>query len=217
LTIFALLLTSLLTMNFQCRKEIFEPKPLVYTLEVPIDIYPLKKSYSLTDTIWIQTDLPTKFLFDTKTNQFIFADTGNITLSAVFNEFGTSITNPPNGFCDIITSNGVNNNRQLSQWGTGGSFENYGCGQSNYKCRVGIKPNQKGTYWLSLFNDLLFESCINKVIPYNALISYKYKRVDLNLDIFNSLSINDKGGNNGTIKFYTDKINNREGFVFKVE
>jgi len=217
LTIFVLLLTAQLTMNFRCRKEVVEPTPLVYTFEVPIDIYPLKKSYSLKDTIWIETDLPTKFLYDTKTKQNIFADTGNITLSAVFNEFGTSITSPPNGFCDVITLNGVNNNRQLSQWGTSGSLENYGCGQSNYKCRVGFKPNQKGTYWLSLFSDLLFKSCANKVIPYNALISYKYKSVDLNLDVFNSLSINDKGGNNSAVKFYTDKINNREGFVFKVE
>lgn len=213
-TILAALFISILTINFRCTKDI--DKPFEQTFQVPVDIFPLKKTYSLTDTIWIETDLPAKLIFDTKTNQNILADTGKITFGAVFNEFGTSITNPPNGFCDIITFSGVNINRQLSQWGTGVLFEDYGCGQSNYKCRIGFKPNQKGTYWLSLFEEQLFGSCNNKIIPYYASVSYKYKNADLNLDIFNSLSKSEKGGNDG-IKFYTNKINNREGFVFRVE
>ena len=213
--IIIILFVSLLTMNFRCMKDV-EPRPFEQAFLIPVDIYPLKKSYSLTDTIWIETDLTNKFLFDTKSNQNILVDSGQITFGAGFNEFGTYITNPPNGFCDIITINGVNTNRQLSHWGTCGSIENFGCGQASFKCRVGFKPKEKGTYWLSLAKDLLLESCNNKIVPYYATVSYKYKNVDLNLDIFNSLSKNDKGGNDG-IKFYTDKIINREGFVFRVE
>lgn len=58
-------------------------------------------------------------------------------------------------------------------------FDGYGCGQPNYKCKIGFKPSQKGTYWLSLFEEQLMGSCSNKIVPYYALVSYKYKNVDL--------------------------------------
>ena len=212
--IISVIVFSFFTMNFRCMKEDV-PKPFDNSFEIPVDIYPLKKVYTLTDTIWIETDVPDKFLFDLKTNRNILVDSGKITFSATFNEFGTYITNPPNGLADVISLGGVNTNRNLSQWATRGFIENYGCGQLNYKCKIGFKPNYKGAYWLYLPKDLL-ASCVNKVIPYYATISFKFKNVDLNMDVFNSLSKNDKGGNDG-IKFYTDKINNREGFVFMVE
>ena len=120
------------------------------------------------------------------------------------------------GFCDIISINGVNTNRELSHWATAITVNNFSCSRPDYKCRIGFKPNQKGTYYLSLPQDRFFESCPNKIIPYYALISFRYKNIDLGLDIFNSLSKNDKGGNDG-IKFYTGKINSREIFVFRVE
>ena len=215
-SIILVILIAILTMNFQCKKDVIIVRPFEQTFQIPVDIYPLKKTYSLTDTLWIETEIIGKTLFDTKSNQNLLIDSGQINFGADFNEFGTYITSPSNGFCDIITTNGINTNRQLSQWGTSGSFGDIGCGQSSYKCRVGFKPNQKGTYWLSLNKDLFFKSCNTKVVPYYATISYKYKNLDLNLDIFNSLPKNDKGGNDG-IKFYTEKINNREVFVFKVD
>jgi hypothetical protein len=197
-------------------KELVDGPGFEHTFRAQVDIFPLKKSYSLSDTIWLQTDLPAKFIFDTKTNQTVFADTGSINFGASFNEFGTYIINPPNGFCDVITPAGINTNRQLSQWSTSGSVDNYGCGQPNYTVRIGFKPKQTGTYFLSLNKDVLFGSCNNKIVPYYSTISFQYKNVDLNLDVFNSLSKNDKGGKDG-IKFYTDKINTREVFVFRVE
>jgi hypothetical protein len=36
------------------------------------------------------------------------------------------------------------------------------------------------------------------------------------LDVFNTLSTNDKGGRDG-IEFYTNKIINREVFIFRVQ
>lgn len=93
----ALVTVFLLTTKFQCGKEI-EPRPFEHTFEAPVDIFPLKKTYSLNDTIWLETDLPDKVLYDTKTNQSIIADTGQMTLGAVLNAFSTDITNPPNGF-----------------------------------------------------------------------------------------------------------------------
>jgi hypothetical protein len=204
---------AVLTMNFHCYKDPVA-LPFDHQFAAAVDIYPLKKTYALTDTIWIETDLPTKFLNDIQSGQSINADTGKINFTGNFNEFGTGITNPANGFCDIITSNGVNINRDLSQWGTGGGLE-YGCGQSNYKCKIGFKPNYTGTYGLFLKQNDFLGSCPAKIKPFYATISYKYKNVDLNMDVFTSLPQNLKGSNNGS--FYINKINNREVFIFKVE
>ena len=213
--IILILLISLLSMNFRCGKEV-EPRPFDQDFLVPVDIFPLKKIYSLTDTIWIESDITGKNLFNLKTNQLIFADTGRISFGASLNRFGTSITNPPDGFADVITINGVNVNRLPGHWSTGGSVDNFGCGQPSYRLRIGFKPNYKGTYGLQLNRQLMLESCSNKLIPWYASLAYQYKNVDLNLDVFNSLSNHDKGGKDG-IKFYTSRISNRELFVFRVE
>src|SRR5215204_1834288 len=100
--IISLVFISFFTMNFRCVKE-GVPKPFDNNFEIPVDIYPLKKVYTLTDTIWIETDVPGKFLFDLKTNRNILVDSGKITFSATFNEFGTYITNAPNGLADVIS------------------------------------------------------------------------------------------------------------------
>jgi hypothetical protein len=102
----------------------------------------------------------------------------------------------------------------LSQLGTDGGLE-YGCGQSDFKTRIGFKPNYKGAYALFLKQDDILGNCPTKIKPFRATISFKYKNVDLNMDVFNSLPSNVKGNNNGA--FYINKINNREAFVFKVE
>jgi hypothetical protein len=205
----------LLTMNFRCIKYV-EPKPFDQTFQIPVDIVSLKKSYSLTDTIWLETDITGKMIFDTKSNQFMLVDTGQINFGATFNLFGTQVTNPQKGFCDIITIRGVNTDRQLGHWSTSGYLQQYGCSQASYKCRIGFKPLIKGTYWLILSSDRLFENCSNKVVPLYATISYKYKSQDLGQEIFDKLSKNEKGGKDG-IEFYTNKIKNKEIFVFKVQ
>jgi hypothetical protein len=181
-----------------------------------VDISPLKKTYTLNDTIWIETDVPGKFLFDLNSNQNINADTGKIDFYASFNEFGTYVQNPPNGFCTVVTQAGVNADRQFSQWGTSIYVKDFGCGQPDYKIKIGLKPNVKGSFWLILGKDRLMGTCTNKVVPYYASISYKYKNVDLGLDVFNALSTNDKGGNDGIV-YYTNQIRNREIFVFSVQ
>ena len=212
LMILSILFASVFTMNFRCEKELV--LPYEQNFEATVNIYPLKKVYTLSDTIWLETNLPTKFLFDKISKQNVIADTGAITFDGNFNIFGTSIRNPSNGFCDVISLNGINVDRTLYDWGTKVYIRGFGCGRSDYKLKVGFKPNIKGTYHINL-NERPLESCPNKVIPYYATLSYKFPNVDLGLDIFNSLSQNDKGGNNG--KFYMDKIKEREIFVFKVE
>lgn len=216
ITVTVLLVASLLTMQFRCHRDDILTTDFQQAFEIPVDIYPLKKSYTLTDTVWIETDISAKLLFDKKTGLALPADTGMISFGASYNLFGTSITNPANGFCEVIVLNGGNPNRQLSQWATSGFIQEFGCGQSSYRCKMGFRPLLKGTYFLSLGKDLLMGSCPDKVVRYNASVSYRYKSADLGLEIFNALSDNDKGGKEG-IAFHTSKIINREFFIFKVE
>lgn len=209
-----ILFFSLLTLNFRCEKEL--PVAFAQTFEIPVNISPVKKSYSLHDTIWLETDITGKSLFDTKTQQFILADSGSITFRASYFQFGGAIKNPANGFCEVIGANGVMVQRELSTTTTVAAIHNYGCGQAGYKLKIGFKPNYKGTYSLSLLKDILLLKCPNKILPYNASISYKYKNVDLNMDVFNSLSHSDKGYNDGN-RFHSNRINNREAFIIRVE
>jgi len=207
LSLIIILFISVLNMGTDCHRT-FVDIPFQYTFLIPVNISPLKKSYSVSDTIWLTTNLPGKYIFDTKSNQNVLVDTAQITFGANFFKFGDEY--PYTGFCDVITLNGVNTNA------TGGSIENFGCGQSNYTCKIGFKLNKQGTYWLHLMGERPLANCSTKIIPYHASISYKYEAGDLNMDIFNSLSENDKGGKDG-IKFYTGEINNRQLLVVKVE
>jgi hypothetical protein len=106
---------GVLTMNFRCEKDV-TARPFDFTFEIPVDIYPLKKAYSLNDTIWLETDITGKILYDSKTGQNIPVDSGMITFWASFNPFGTSITNPVNGFCDVTGTSGGNISRDLRHW-----------------------------------------------------------------------------------------------------
>jgi len=212
-TLLAVLLVSLSALKFRCSKDIIPE--FEHRFEAAVDIYPVKKTYTLTDTIWIETDLPSKMLYDTKISQNMLADTGNMSFGAVYNEFGTYITNPANGFCDIITASGINTNRVLSQWATSVTMNNFSCGRPDYKYRIGFKPNQKGTFHLMLPRDIFFESCPNKSVPYNATISFKYKNIDLGQDIYDALNAVDKGGNDGIIYIHQN-IGQRRTFVFRV-
>lgn len=215
--LYAAVVFALLSLNFHCGETDVDEKPFDHEFQIPVKIYPLKKSYSLSDTIWIETDVSNKFLFDTKTNQFVNTDTGRIDFAGVFNRFETDVTSPPDGFCDVITVNGVNAERRLGQWSTTGSLSRYGCSSTDYRCRIGFRPKVKGTYWLALFQDRLFGSCPNKLQPPYASLSFKYdSNADLNLDILNSLPDHLFGGKKGK-KIYVNEVDAKEVFIARVE
>ncbi|MEO8404849.1 MAG: hypothetical protein ABI480_09645, partial [Chitinophagaceae bacterium] len=189
-------------------------RPLEYKFEIPVKITPLKQTYALTDTIWIETNQTDRKLFDLLTNTLVTMDTGYIYFGAAFNQFGTRVVNPPDGFCDVITPAGVNIGRNLGQFGTGIAIE-YGCGQPDYKVRIGLLPHYRGTFSVNSGQQLLLQQCPGQTRRYYAEVNFKYEGADLGLNIFNSLSSNDQGGKDGR-KFYRDKIAAREYFVFRV-
>ncbi len=209
-----LLMCSILMLNFRCDTDQVQ-RPFDHTFEIEMSIFPLKKAYSLSDTIWLETQVAGKQLWDTKTSQYFLADTGYLSFNISYYGFGLQSW-LPNSLSNVITFNGVNNDRIISQWSTEAKVENYGCTQSSYRMRVGFKPNHAGTYSLLLPKDLLLGSCNNKIVYYNATTSFKFQNVDLNLDVFNSFASAENLGNDQK-KHFTGKISNREMFVFKVQ
>ena len=215
ITLAVMLVVSVCSMNVDCNKRgLTDFHPDDYKFEIPVKITELKKTYALADTIWIETNQTAKTLFDLKSNSLVTADTGFITFGGSFNEFGTTITNPPNGFCDVITPAGLNVGKDNGYWGTGVRFE-YGCGQPDYKVRLGFLPHYRGTFYLQLYEQDNLQACPEKHIRYYAQANYKYEALDLGLDIFNSLTDNQQGGKDGR-DFYRKEIAAKEIFVFQV-
>lgn len=214
-TLAALVFISFFTMNFRCQKE-QNIRPFDHHFETGVVIHPVKTTYSLADTIWLETDVSGKLLFDKVSNQLILADTGNISFQASFDGFGLQLSNPPNGFCEIIAPVGVNVTQTFSSWATQGMVKDYGCGQTSYRVRIGFKPNYNGTYGLLLPNDQLVGSCPGKIVLYHAALSYKFKDASLGLAVFNDLASQENLGSDAK-KHFISMISERRAFVFKVE
>src|SRR5689334_5265649 len=107
----------LVCMGTQCEKDAIEH---TYNFVEKVDLYPAQKSYKVGDTIWLEYRNAAKMLFDTKTKQNILADSVSIGFQISFNSrMYKSPVNPLDGFCDIISANGVNVNRHLGVYGTG--------------------------------------------------------------------------------------------------
>ena len=208
------IISSTFLFNFRCQKD--EMRPFDQEFEIPLSISPLKKTYSITDTIWLEAEVTGKQLRDRKVNAEVLSDTGKLFFTASYYGFGTGLSKPAGGFCDVITSNGVNTNRRLEEWSSVASIDIDGCTQTSYRFKIGFKLNHKGTYSLLLPKDLLFFSCPNKLVPYHASSSYKFTASDLNADVFNELANKENFGKDAK-NHYTEKLSNKELFVFRVE
>jgi hypothetical protein len=212
--ILIIVLVSMCMLNFRCEQDVVQ-RPFDNAFEIEMNIIPLKKTYSLNDTIWLEAQVSGKQLFDVKTMQLVLADTGYFSFHISYYGFGLRSW-LPNSLANVITFNGVNTDRIASQWSTEAKVENYGCSQLSYTLKIGFKPNHRGTYSILLPKDLLLGSCINKIIPYNATISFKFPNTDLNLDVFNAFAQSENLGSDQK-KHFTEKLNRREMFVFNVQ
>ena len=66
------LFISTICMATQCNKDFIDYK---YNFVEKINLFPAQKSYNVGDTIWLQYTNPDKRLFDSRTRQYINADT----------------------------------------------------------------------------------------------------------------------------------------------
>ena len=218
LKILSLLAASVLSANFQCQDDI-EPEPPAQTFDMPVRLYPARKVYALGDTIWLETDVPDKFLLDTKAGQKVNVDSAQFDFRATFNRFGTQVTNPPEGFCDVITAAGVNTNRELAHWATSGTVNQVGCGQPDYRVRIGFRLKVPGTYAFALQQDQYLGSCSGKAVPYYAGLAFRFQNADLNLDVLEAPAA--QGGvtasDDSAVPYYREELRQGRAFIVRVE
>jgi hypothetical protein len=210
----ASLFIALLCMATQCNKEYIEYK---YNFIEKVDLFPAQKSYQVGDTIWLQYVNPSKRLFDNRTSQNIAVDTVSVQFQVSFNRRYNTPVNPSDGFCDYVTTNGINAGRYLADNGTG-FFFTFGCSSNNsYDFKIGVVPNQKGIYSLDLSgNPGYLNPCSNRISGFPpSTIEYRFNVVDGNKDIYLAIPPNSRGESpKGSTE---SKIDGKQVFVVKVE
>lgn len=205
---------SLLCIGFQCTEDPIEYK---YNFVEKINLFPTAKSYKVGDTIWLEYVNINKLLFDNRTSKYIAADTVSIEFQISFNSRYNAPVNPAGGFCDYVTTNGLNVGRYLGDFGTGFLFT-FGCNNTNnYNFTLGVIPKHKGIYSLDLLGiPRNVGACSNRGSGFPlSTIEYRFNVVDGNKDIFLSIPPNSRGETTGG---YTEgKIDNKQVYIIKVE
>src|SRR5260221_13381816 len=205
---------SLLCMSVRCQKEI--ERIYKYAFVEKLDLFPAQKIYHIGDTSWLQYSNAAKKLFDSKTSQEILLDTISVPFQISLNSRYNAPTNPQGGFCDFLSSNGINAGLYLDVYGTGMS-QGFGCNSSNsIDFKVGVVLIKTGIYSLDLGFPRDIGACQNRIssIPIST-IEYRFNVPDCNKDIYLSIPVNSRGESN---KGYTEsEIDNKQIFVLKVE
>ncbi|MEJ7821733.1 MAG: hypothetical protein WKF85_05385 [Chitinophagaceae bacterium] len=201
-------------MGFQCGKVPIEYK---YNFVEKINLFPTSKSYKVGDTIWLQYLNPNKLLFDNRTSNHIAADTVSLDFQISFNSRYNAPVNPSGGFCDYVSSNGVNVGRYLGDLGTGFLFT-FGCNSNNnYNFIVGVVPKHRGIYSLDLLGTPRnVSACSNRSSGFPlSTIEYRFNVADGNKDVYLTIPPHSRGE---SPKGYTEsKIDIKQVYVVKVE
>lgn len=201
-------------MGTQCDKEDIEYK---YNFIEKIDLFPAKKSYKVDDTIWLQYTNTSRWLHDNLTNQNIIADTVSVQFQVSFNTRYNAPFNPPGGFCDYVTINGVNVGRYLGDRGTGFLFT-FGCaGNNSYDFKIGVVPKQKGIYSLDMYGTpRSVSACSNRISGFPlSTLEYRFNVADGNKDVFLTIPSYARGE---SPKGHTEsKIDSKQVYIAKVE
>jgi hypothetical protein len=179
----ASLFIALLCMGTQCEKGVIEYK---YNFIEKVNLFPAQKNYKVGDTIWLQYINVGKRLYDSRTNQNILANTVSVPFQIFFTARYNAPVNPSGGFCDYITSAGVNVGRYLGDYGTG-FLLNSGCsGTNSYDFTIGVVPKQKGIYSLDLLSaPRSVNGCPNRLSSFPlSTIEYRFNITDGNKDVY---------------------------------
>lgn len=136
---------GLLMMNLQCDKEEQLP-PLKYEFSEKLNLYPLKNSYAINDTIWIELPKTDKRLYDTKTNQTILLDTGIINFGANISPLYNTPVHPADGFGDFVTFDATK--VDSFNHDAFGIYIQKQCSEPDFHFKIGFIPKYKGYYAL---------------------------------------------------------------------
>ncbi len=192
-------------MGVRCNKSV----DYAYNFIDKLDVIPVKKTYEIGDTIWLQSTNPSNQLFDQRTNQNIIVDTSGFQLYIKYHAWDNTPVNPPDGFCDYIQGN------TITIESGAGFLQTVGCSGNGINIKVGIVPKHAGTYTLDLpfeYKEVL--SCSNtgqQTVP--SVVLFRFNE-DCNKDIFLSIPSEKRMGYGGTAEEYVD---DRVSFAFKVQ
>jgi hypothetical protein len=224
--IYAIILYALLSFNFQCGKEDMLPMKVqeVSRFEMPIDIFPQKKTYVVGDTIWIEAKLSNTILLDTKNDIQLKLDTVRFNVPLLFKVLNKQALVPDGGFCEFInpgqlsmsTSPGYYDARYNVYWNYNiATILNYGYSDSQYKVKIGIKLKSKGSFYIGLSDSPLTRYAEKTETVQNKYISFKFSATDLNVDVYHSLP---KLAENDPywIGFDVNLINEKKAFIVQV-
>jgi hypothetical protein len=176
-----LCLSGVTMMNFQCDKYDVLP-PLKYEFSEKLALYPLKKAYKINDTIWIEFQKTNKQLFDTKSNQGVFLDSGVVAFGVNITPIYNTPVHPVDGYGDFVVLDAAK--VDSFNHDVFGVYVQKVCSEPNFHFKIGYVPKYKGYYAMpvggnsvsscdSASNDRLFAS-----------ITYTFDISDSNRDVY---------------------------------
>lgn len=199
LMILVISLFGLISLNFRCGREYPPPetdkKPIHY-FEMPLGFYPVKKNYSIGDTIWIEANVSDKMLMDMSKLARASIDSTKFNVPITYHVVNKQVLVPAGGFCEFInpdqlklsTSDGYYDSKYNVYWNYNtAAIVNFGCGISTLKFKIGLKLKAKGDFYVGLAQSGL-TACEQKITPIaQSLVSFKFDVTDVNLDVYNEM------------------------------
>jgi hypothetical protein len=179
-------------MSTQCNKESLMPPK--YNFIEQLDLFPAQKDYKVGDTIWLQYNNVSKSMYDFSSRQQIPVASISVNFSTALNSKYQAPVNPPDGFCDFISSNGVNINRHLDAHGSS-TNQMFGCSANDIDFKIGIVLKKTGIYSIDLPDNIWgIYGCPNRAskFPYST-IAFKFNVSDCNKDIYLSIPAASRG------------------------
>lgn len=222
----AIVLFAILSFNFQCGKDKSILKPVeVINIEIPVDIYPIKKTYNVGDTIWFNINFPDKIISDTERNERVLIDTVKFNIYCSLEALTKHTLTPNGGFCNFINpqeqpltiSLGNYDPKYNVYWDYNyGIFSNLGCANARDNIKIGIKLNTKGAFYTSLSAGQLINCIGNSLFDPRKTLSFKFNTSDANADVYDKLPKLPESDPYWR-GFDTNLLQNKKAFVILVE
>jgi hypothetical protein len=177
-----LYLSAFLSLAVQCGDDSPVPEPghLPQFME-EVSITPFKKEYKVGDTIWLETLIPDKNLFNLTTERDTLVNDMNIPFSVNF-----SFKYPKNDIRDPVDENDfrvINDQNLTIIRRQGAILTYYGCNESDFNIKIGFILGNRGVFTIRL-DDSYLRSCNGNVRDDRMPISYKFDVIEGNKDIY---------------------------------
>jgi hypothetical protein len=201
---------ALMTMGFQCHKELGSPE-IQHRFTGKLSLSPYQKTYHVNDTIWVQFETTAKSLFDENSGSRIATDTTGIDMI-----FNIRKRYPTGGPVEFFSSATVENGTNVS-FTTGTNLYNVlqfrtPCADSRYYFRVAIVPKKTGVFSIERVSNLFY--CPLRQRQPLSTLSFTFDLNDCNKDVWQSIPASARIGETGSVDAMIDR---KEIFFFRVE